>query len=665
MTPADINIVVVDFETVWDDDYTLSKMTTEEYVRDPRFYAYGVGWKRFGENGTRWIPHDALPDFLFKAVDWSSTAVLAHNAAFDVAILSWAYGCKPKFIFDSLSMARAIYGVEQGNSLNKLAERFGLPPKGNAITQTKGAGHILQPSVEQALALYCCHDVDLCELIFTHLYMNAYEPARVFPKKELALIDLTLQMYVDPMLQLDVPLLEKAKAEDDAKLADILQRTNTTEADLASNPKFALLLTAMGASIPMKKSKTNGTLTTAFAKTDVEFQALLNSDQEEVALLCQARLKVKSTLERTRAQRFLDIASRGSLPIPLNYYGAGTGRWAAARQGINPQNLKRGSFLREAILAPPGCVLLVGDLAQIEPRILAWYAGYEALLALFRTGADPYAAFGTQVFGRPVTKEETPLLRQASKSLLLGAGFGIGWPNMAAQLLGGFQGAPPQRYDRDFLLAMGGSVDDAEAFLQGKYKGRPNKEVALTIPHTCTREEMLYHCIATKMIIDRYRATATAVPKLWKTCDILLKECLGVPGKETEFKGLTFKAERHISHIFLPNDMAIRYDELRVDAGKWVYGLERVRALYGSKVVENIVQAVARLVIADGMLRVQKRYRIVHMSHDEIVCVAPEREAEEGLKWVLEQMTREPRYLPGIPLAAEGGFNASYGKAKT
>jgi hypothetical protein len=938
--------MVLDFETVWGDEYTLSKMTTEEYVRDPRFHAYGMSWKWYNEGQAQWVPHRDLPAF-FSSVDWTKTAALAHNAAFDVAILGWVYRVFPAFIFDSLSMARALHGVEQGNSLAKLAEQFGLPPKGNALHSTKNLGPSLPAHVEHELAVYCNHDVALCEGVFTQLYLNAYGPSRTYPRKELQLIDMTLKMYTNPVLHLNVPLLENAKAEDANRLANALAITGMNEAQLASNPQFCIALQMLGAQVPYKVSKTTGEKTPALAKTDVEFQALVNSDNEDVALLCEARLRVKSTLERTRAQRFIDIAGRGPLPVPLNYYGANTGRWAAAKQGINLQNLKRGSFLRKSIEAPPGHVLVVGDLSQIEPRVLAWYAGYDELLALFASGKDAYAAFGAQMFGIPgLTKETYPLLRQSAKSALLGCfgpdtkvltprgwvpiinvsatdtvwdghewvqhqgvlaqgeketveawglsatldheiltehgwvewrevaasrtlfksallsanlpawigcgmptgttpswsvpaagpdvwtgtmccqekalaatpaqnvlhslpgtvtrklhaltkrivsacstafaqslgavhalttrrglimadvvslctrlglqiaplfcgissgsmggtsprcsliastttaatrpatsdsahvastcvtsapskcekskpsvrrmqtydialagprnrytilsasgpiivhncGYGLGWANMAAQLLGGFLGAPPQRYDMAFFDSMGLRPQDLGKFMRGTYKKQSNKDVALAIPHTCSDEQMIVHCCVTKAIIDRYRNTAEPVTKLWSTCDLILANTLLGDGESCEFRGLQFERRGDTARIFLPNSMAITYKQLCTnEEGEYVYGNPKTRTLYGSKIVENVVQAVARIVCSDAMLRVQKRYRIVHCAHDELVCVVPEKEAEEAYGWVIQQMVTTPRYLPGIPLAAEGGFDASYGGAK-
>jgi len=367
-------IVSIDFETRWDkNDYTLSKMTTEEYIRDKRFKAFGACVREYGSEAvTQWYRGDELPRIL-GTYDWSKTAILAHNAQFDVSILGWRYGVHPCFIFDTLSMARALRGVEVGNSLAKLANDFGLPAKGKAVHSTDGLEEI-DAELEAELAEYCKHDVYLCEQIFERLVAG-------YPKSELRLIDMTLKMYTRPVLELDQKMLIEALSEESQKREGLLAKLGVDESELASNPKFAALLWGLGVSPPRKVSKTTGKNTLALAKNDAMFQALLNGDNEDVSLLCEARLKVKSTTERTRAQRFLDISQRGKLPVPLSYYGAKSGRWTASKgSAINMQNLKRGSFLRKAIMAPEGYQLLVGDLSQIEPRVLAWLADYDAVV---------------------------------------------------------------------------------------------------------------------------------------------------------------------------------------------------------------------------------------------------------------------------------------------
>ena len=246
--------------------------------------------------------------------------------------------------------------------------------------------------------------------------------------------DMTLKMYTNPVLELDRKVLINALQEEGERREGLLKKLGVDESELASNEKFAALLQTLGITPPTKISKTTGKEALALAKNDALFQALLNSDREDIADLCEARLKVKSTGERTRAQRFLDISQRGRLPVPLSYYGAKSGRWTASKgSAINMQNLKRGGAMRQAILAPEGYEMVVGDLSQIEPRVLAWLTDYEDLLAMFRSGQDVYSLFGSQMFGLPgMTKETHPIERQSAKSALLGAGYQLGWASFSA-----------------------------------------------------------------------------------------------------------------------------------------------------------------------------------------------------------------------------------------
>jgi len=652
-------IITVDFETRWDSkDYTLSKMTTEEYIRDLRFKAFGCCFHEYGsDDPIVWVGGRDIPKYV-AGIDWGRTAVLAHNAQFDVSILCWRYGITPAFIFDTLSMGRALRGVEVGNSLAKLAMDFGLPDKGRAVHSTNGL-EVLPEQIEVELAEYCKHDVFLCEEIFARLIQG-------YPAKELRLIDMTLRMYTNACLELDRSMLINALTEEGEKREGLLKKLNVEEAALASNPKFAEVLTLMGVTPPTKVSKTTGKEAFAFAKNDALFQALLNGEREDVALLCEARLRVKSTTERTRAQRFLDISGRGPLPVPLSYYGAATGRWTAAKgSAINMQNLKRGSFLRKAIMAPVGHQLVVGDLSQIEPRVLAWLADYEDLLDIFRSGGDPYATFGSQMFNIPgLSKESHPDLRQSAKSALLGCGYGLGWASFAAQLLVGFLGAPPVRYDLAFAKKLGVTQEAAQKFLDWDV----NVEKLESIPHTCTTKELVIHCLAAKAIIEKYRATATPVVAFWDLMGSLIEDSL-YKGKEYKIKCLTFRK----GQIILPSGMPITYAGLNVKrstdekTGKpqteWTYGENRTK-LYGGKVTNNVTQGVARCVMTDGMLRTSKRYFVAGTVHDEQIVVVPDSEVEEAKTWVLAQMTMEPSYLPGIPLDADGGAHRRYGLAK-
>ena len=652
-------ILALDFETAWGRAAQLgfSCQTNEEYIRDQRFKAWGLAFKWVGEEGACvWIRHSHLVKW-FESVDWSTTAVVCHNAQFDCTILSWIYGVNPCFIFDTLSMGRALRGVEVGNSLKKLAEDYKLPPKGDGLSPSENILDTLPFAVEQTLADYCKHDTWLCEQLFLKMVEG-------YPAKELRLIDLTVRMYTQACLRLDAEMLEKAIDEEEKSRVALLERLGVDESALASNPQFAAILEGLGIDPPKKVSKTTGQETLALAKNDALFQALLNSNDETIATLCETRIRVKSTSERTRAQRFLAISTRGALPVPLSYFGASTGRYTASRgSAINMQNLKRGSFLRKAIMAPKGYTLVVGDLSQIEPRVLAWLSDYKELLQVFEAGGDPYAAFGAQMFQIPgMTKETHKVERQSAKSALLGAGYMLGWASFAAQLLTGFLGADPIRYAKDDAKKLGVSKFSFDRFLSWE----ENVTKMQAIPHSCTEEELLVHCLAAQAIIDKYRTTARAVVGFWEVLGTCIERSL-YRGVEFNYKDVLLFRK---GEIVLPSGLAMKYPDLQPSEDakgrvQWSYwGGKKREKLYSGKVCNNCTQGIARCVMTDGMLRVGKRYFVAGTVHDEQIVVVPEKEVDEAKAWVLDQMTIEPKYLPGISLAAEVGAHVRYGLAK-
>lgn len=591
--------MVVDFETRWDrKEYTLSKLTTEQYIRDKRFKAFGMCYKFYGEEKIRWVHHAQLPDFI-ASVDWSTTAVLAHNAQFDVAILSWVYGAKPCFIFDSLSMARATRGIEVGNSLAKLAAEFGLPPKGQAVYSTDGLEE-LTPEVEQELADYCKHDTYLCEEVFKRLVQG-------YPAKELRLIDLTLKMFTNPVLELDKEMLSEAIKEEATSRNTLLQRLGIAESELASNQKFSEILQGLGVEPPIKISKTTGKPTLALAKNDAHFQALLNSEREDVAQLCEARLAVKSTLERTRAQRFLDISNRGCLPVPLNYYGARTGRWAAGGS-INLQNLPRSSKLKQAVVAPAGYVIVGADLSNIELRVGLWLAGQHDKLELLKSGQDLYKDFASKVFNVPyeeVTKDQRFIGKTAQLSLIYGTG---------------------------------------HAKLHASIKAMSGVDIGL--------EEA-------KRIVDLYRTTYAKVKNTWRDGRVVLETIHKNDTCVFGYGGFTKVIGR--AGLQLPSKLFLRYPELTAVDGEmgteWYYnGRNGLEKIYGAKVFQGLTQATARCIMGEHMLKLAKRYQIVLTIHDAVYMLVPEHEAEDASKFVLETMRTPPKWMPTIPLDAEAGY---------
>lgn len=195
-------------------------------------------------------------------------------------------------------------------------------------------------------------DVELTYKLFT-IFMQQ----RAFPKAELKTIDLTLRMFVEPVLQLNTHKLEGHLVTLKAQKERLLQDCGIQKEELMSNPKFALALSELGVSAPTKTSLRTGKETFAFAKSDEGFKALENHENPKVQALVAARVGLKSTLEETRTERFIDIAGRGDLPVPIKYYAAHTGRWGGSDK-VNLQNLpSRGSnakVLKSCICAPEG-----------------------------------------------------------------------------------------------------------------------------------------------------------------------------------------------------------------------------------------------------------------------------------------------------------------------
>ncbi len=395
-----MDIVTIDFETYYDKDYSLSKMTTEAYVRDPRFEVIGVSIK-VNEEEVDWYS-GADPGGFLNAIDYSDKAILAHNTAFDGAILSWHFGIKPKFWFDTLSMARPLHSMTVGGSLKALATYYKLGDKGDEVLRTMGMRRRdFTPEQMQAFADYCIQDVELTYRLFQKM-------ARKFPKEELLVIDQTIRMYTEPKLELDPVVLDahlEGIYERKEKLLAKLGGEEKAKKFLMSNKKFADLLRAFGVEPPMKTSPTTGKQTYAFAKNDTQFTELLEHPKEAVRTIVEARLGTKSTIEETRTKRFLEISERGPLPIMLNYYGAHTGRFSGGDK-VNLQNLPRGGALRKALAAPDGHVVVACDSSQIEARLVAYLAGQNDLVQSFREGRDVYSEFATDVYQRPVTKAD-------------------------------------------------------------------------------------------------------------------------------------------------------------------------------------------------------------------------------------------------------------------
>jgi DNA polymerase I-like protein with 3'-5' exonuclease and polymerase domains len=418
-----MSFITLDFETYYANDLGFRTQTNEEYLNDPRFEVIGVGIK-VDDNPTKWVTENIADELAM--LDWGNSALLCHNMMFDGAILAWKYGIVPAMYYDTLCMARAIHGVDAGGSLKALAERYNLGVKGTEVVDALGKRRAdFTPEQLAAYGRYCVNDVDLTFKLFGSLLSGH------FPNDELKLIDMTLRMYTQPVLEVDdallVDRLEQVRAQKKELLSGLMDAMKVTTVEevracLASNPQFAAELERHGVTPPKKVSLTTGKETFALAKNDEAFIALQEHEDPIVQQLCAVRLGTKSTIEESRIERFIGIGSRnrGRLPIPLKYYGAHTGRWSG-QDSVNLQNLpsrdKNKKALKNALLAPLGHYIINCDSSQIEARVLAWLAGQDEVVSQFANGEDVYSIFATKIYDRPISKAN-PVERFVGKTCL-------------------------------------------------------------------------------------------------------------------------------------------------------------------------------------------------------------------------------------------------------
>lgn len=700
-------LVTLDFETYYDQHYTLTKMSTSEYVRDPRFKVQMVGIK-IGKKATKTYTGERAIMAL-KAINWKTHTLLCHNAAFDGLILSHHYGIVPSYYYDTLSMARGLHSNEIGGSLEDVSIFYGGEGKiKGELEKTAGIVNWSKQLIN-SVSLYCKRDVDETFRIFC-------EMVKVYPSSEMDLINLTIRMFCDPVLRVDIPRVQKEYEREVAKRKEIMlsaipdlerfdrydqqgrylgvldkksgRDTLTGEERLmavakkvvGSTEKYVSLLTEAGVpedGIPMKispawmklgkeerEAQSDKKWTYAFAKDDLDFVDLpervweLRTDlnpnkekdiaaavtlQEQWRKLVDVRLAVKSTTNITRAERFLEAGKGGmKLPVGYSYFRAHTGRWGGNNK-MNMQNLTRGGELRLSILAAKGHALAVCDSGQIEARVNGWLWGQEDLLdALRKSDAyaaevaglpkdkrremraderDAYCRFADTVYGRTIWKKDE-LERFIGKVCVLGLGFQMGASKFQMTLAKGALGGPRVNFPLD-------------------------------------------QC---QEIVHIYRTTNYKIAEGWKICSQIIEDM--ACGAEGEHKCISWWGDGEGNgQILLPNGMSLKYPKLRKARNEekgfeeWTYESGEVRKkIYGGLLCENLVQALARIIVAEQMLMIDKKYRCVMTTHDEVVAHPRLRDAEKCYQYMYQCMTTPLWWCQDIPLAAEGGWAENYSK---
>lgn len=320
-----------------------------------------------------------------------------------------------------------------------------------------------------------------------------------------------------------------------------------------------------------------------------------------------------------------DIANCG----PRHRFAA-NGKLVHNSDKMNLQNLPRGGALRQALCAPEGKMLVACDSSQIEARVVAWLAGQDDLLEAFAAGRDVYSEFASKVYGRQVTKADK-VERFVGKTCILGLGYGMG----------------ADKFRNTLALGQGGI------------------SVNLAIHEAMD-------------MVSLYRTEYANIPRLWTKGNTALNSLAN---------GTTYQLHDSLlvdkTGIRLPNGMYIKYPMLQYHESNYrfignprsytKYAASKLSGkpvdvawtgIYGGKCIENCTQALARIVVAEQLLEISKRYKVVLQVHDEVVIVCDEDEVEDAVRFMEDVMSTPPAWASGLPVACEASFGKNYAECK-
>ncbi len=659
--PHKKHLLIFDAETYYDQDYSLRKMPTPNYILDPRFELQMVAVKLDDQ------PHQVIrgPEFgaYLANIDPAVTTTVSFNSLFDNSILAWKYGFVPHTMIDAMGMARALLGHELSSlSLRSVAEFMGLGAKGHALQNMMGKrlAQIESEGLYPSFAIYAEQDNYLCEQIFLRLYPQ-------FPWAERRLVDMVLRCCVEPRFRCDGAMLQDHLVDVQGAKQALLEKANNIDRKIImSTPKFQAWLESKGVEVEMKLSPTTGKETPCFAKTDEFMELLQDNPDDEIAAAAAARLALKSTLEETRTEKFMGIANldwsqwhayRGSngpahyMPIPLRYGGAHTHRLSGEWK-MNPQNMptvrgsKGKSKLRKSLIVADDEEVVTCDLSQIEARISAWICGCDTLTTEFANKLDPYSQLATSIFGYPVNRK----LKHPDGSLIFPIEGFIG----KTGILGLGYGAGKDRFDTMVIQSA--------------------RKDGLDI-------SKIYNRDLGDKAVDKYRSRYWQIPQGWRTLDHAVSTYWLSGSAKMKFG----PCEISYGNVLLPSGLSLRYAEpqarVNQDMDSPQYGRTEYRyrygktwhTLYGAKLLENIVQAIARIIVMNAALRIRDRgaytinpedYRFVLQAHDELVFIVKKKNVDSAKAIILEEMCRRPSWAKTAPIDAELGQGASYGDAK-
>jgi DNA polymerase len=387
----------------------------------------------------------------------------------------------------------------------------------------------------------------------------------------------------------------------------------------------------------------------------------------------------KSSLAKYK--KILERSEGGIIKGVMQYHGAHTGRWAG--RGIQIQNLPRPGFdlnmavehlmmfeydqfklwhgdvaqalswmLRGAIIARPGRKLYCADFSQMESRFLAWLAGQESKLELFRSGVDLYCSIASQIYGREIDKKRDPDERQVGKVADLALGY-QGGINAFIQMSKGY-GVDLLPIAPDVCRsATQRELESAIWTYENNYAKRGGEAPKLI-------------AVAVDIIKQRWRANHPFIVELWEKLQQSAIDAV-VTKQPVECGRLLFFMHKQFLCVRLPSGRTIKYPypKVRYDA-KGNASLSYLsargwRTQYGGKWAENIVQAGQRDLLSEAMVRLDDAgYPPLFLVHDEEISEVLE--SFGSLDEFKRIMSQSPVWAGGLPIAVSGWEGYRYGK---
>jgi DNA polymerase len=616
----------IDYETFWDVKYSLRTqgMSYTDFILDDRFQIHGAS-VAVNKETPFFLKGAELGSYLevLSQRHGSYLTQVSHNTLFDGFISRYCNGASFTEYFCTLAMIDAVFQGAVGRGLDECMKTLlGREGKSDILKRTKGIrSEDFTDEQWTDMAYYANEDVAATQDLY-------YGYAHLLPELEHKIMDIVLKMFIAPELKFDDETLRRAVKEADDDRDTRIQKAldlGATEAILKGNKLFPAFLKEKGIPVPMKPNP-KGELIPAFAKTDVAFQEMLESEDPTVNALANGRLAVKSTQATTRAYRFLKLHEElNCFPVAYNYARAHTWRVSGANK-YNPANLKRGSLLRLCIVAPRGKRLGVSDASQIECRSDGYIAGQESLMQLFRDKEDPYNAMASDIFSKPIDRKGNPdhfFEGFIGKTAVLGLGFQMGGDT--------FKWTVDTKAKVDLGLDIDFDLEEAHR------------------------------------IVQLYRQKNWKIETFWSRCKDMLYAMVSNRNMSWNYPDGTLEIVGKENKIYFPNGTWLYYPMLDYSDGSFTYMVKQgpryiSKYIYGGLLCENIIQHFARNITSAHMVQINERYKVVMHTYDENVALIPESEADEGTQWMIDLMKVPPSWAATLPLDAEGGHAKEYSK---